>query len=198
MMVVVPALACCEQCYEAKIRSGIVEVPMAKGMIGAIDDRVQEDVNASLHHESDAAPERAQQEHENRDADQHADKPKPEEMAIKPVIADVRCKGAECDGIFRFTIVVVHIAQQNAPQPFQNRTMGIAFHVCVAMVLAMDGHPFFGVDSGPEPKLHAHRKSRHGMQIHAAMSQGSMQVDAGRKGRQLNNYNHSNHRVKQM
>jgi len=39
------------------------------------------------------------------------------------------------------------------------------------MVLAMDGHPFLGVDSRGEPQLQAHRKGHERIEVEAAMGQ---------------------------
>src|SRR5690348_6687573 len=65
-------------------------------------------------------------------------------------------------------------------------------------MLAMNGHPFLGVNARPEPQLHSHRKRHHRVQIHAAVRQCAMQIDACGKCRELHNYYDSQYGIQKM
>lgn len=195
MVIVMPAFAGGEQRDKAEIRSGVVEILLPEGMIGAVDHGIQENVNAGLNDEGDAAPQRAQEEHEDADAEQDADEAESEEVTVKPIVANIRRECRQRLRIFCFAIVVIDVSKKDAPQAFENRTMRIAFDVGVAMMLAMDGNPFLGVNSGPKPELHAHRKRHHRMQVDATMGQSAMQVNAGGKCGKLDNDNNSENGV---
>jgi hypothetical protein len=198
MMVVVPAFAGGEPGNKAKVRGRVIEVPMAEGVIGAVDDCIQENVQACLYEESAESPNRAQKQHEDGDTNQNSSDAEAEKMAVEPVITNVRRECLERLWIFGFAIVVVNVAQQNAPEAFEYRAVRIALDVGVAVMLAMHRHPLLGINSGPQPKLHAHGECSYGMQIHTTVRQSPMQVNAGRECGKLHNYNYSYDCVQEM
>lgn len=192
VVIIVPAFTRGQKRDEAEVRSCVVKVTFAEGMIGAVDDSIQENVQTGLRDKRDPSPERSKDEHEECDSHNDSGETKSENVAIKPVIADIWCERLKRLGILCLTVVVVDVAKKNAPQAFENGAVRISFHIGVPMVLAMHRDPFLCVDAGPQPKLHAHRKGNYGIEIHAAMSQCSMEVNAGGECGKLNDHNYSN------
>ncbi len=195
MMIVVPAFAGSEQRDKAEICSGVIEILLPERVIRTINHGVQENVKAGLYEESRESPERAQKHHENADADQNSHYAEAEKMAVEPAVANIRRECRQRLLVFRLAIIVIDVSQKDSPQTFENGTMGITFHIGVTVMLAMDGDPFFGVNSGPEPELHAHRERHGGMQVNATVSQSAMQINAGGKCRKLDDDNNSNNSV---
>lgn len=195
MVIVVPTFAGGEPSDKTEIGGSVVKVAFAEGVIGAIDDGIQENVETSLNDERDAAPERAQEQHENSDADENSGDAETQNVAVEPVVANVRRKYFQCFGIFGFAVVVINVAEQNAPKAFEHRTVRIALDVGVTVMLAMHSDPFLGVDSRPQPKLQAHRESNNGVEVNAAVSESAMQIDARGECRELNDHNYSYDRV---
>lgn len=149
VVVIVPAFSSSEQSDEAQIRRGIVEIMFTNCVICAIDDCVEENVRRSLDKICNAAPCRAQDKHENGNPKDYAGKSEAENVAIEPIVADIRRECRERVGIFRFPRVVIDIPQKDPPQAFENRAVRVAFHVRVTMMLTVHCNPLFCINSCP-------------------------------------------------
>lgn len=198
VMIVVPAFAGGEPGDKTEISGGVVEVAFAEGVIGAVDDGVQENVEAGLNNESDAAPERAEEQHKNGDAEENADDAEAQNVAVKPIVANVRSERSQRFGIFCLAVVVINIAEQNAPKALEHGTMRIALDVSVTVMLAMHSDPFLRVDSGPQPELQAHRESNDGVKVNTTMSESAMQIDARGERGELNDHNYSHNGIQEV
>lgn len=153
VVVVVQAFSGGHPSNPAQIRRGVVEIARADGVIRPVDDGAENDVRPRLNHIGNPAPERAKQRHENCDAKNHSEQTEPEEIPVEPTVADVRSKPRDRLRVVGLAPVVIEVAEQNLPQPFQHRAVRVAIHVGMAMVFAVHGHPFFRVDAGEKPEL---------------------------------------------
>ena len=90
------------------------------------------------------APAETEGDAQQRDSGHQAEDAVVEEPSIPHIVRHVLRVFLDDGSIFGFFDVVEDVAELHGPEPFEVRTVRIAFFIREGMVLAVDGHPLAG------------------------------------------------------